>query len=145
MPPRARDTQRNRSPAVLSQARYLSLETRRRSGAVVATPVWFAEHGAHYYVFSAGAAGKVKRLRHTRDVRVCPCDARGQLTGDWVDTVATLVDASVPENTAEVAAAYAALRRRYGWQMRLLDGLSFLSGRIKTRQLIRVAIPADAA
>ena len=43
-------------------------------GRAVPTPVWFARVGNHWYVFSAGSAGKVKRLRHTEAVTVAACD-----------------------------------------------------------------------
>ncbi len=40
----------------LTNVRYFSLATFRKSGAMVATPVWFAEDAGVYYVFSAGNA-----------------------------------------------------------------------------------------
>ncbi|MDZ7826283.1 MAG: hypothetical protein U5R48_10030 [Gammaproteobacteria bacterium] len=47
----------------LLTARYISLETFRRDGRGVATPVWCAEADGILYLFSAGDAGKVKRIR----------------------------------------------------------------------------------
>ena len=49
----------------LDQAAYFSLATFRKSGVAVETPVWFAGDKQTYYVFSAGQAGKVKRLRNS--------------------------------------------------------------------------------
>src|ERR1700730_1504716 len=43
--------------------KYVSLATYRRNGVEVATPVWIAELAGRYYVFSAGDAGKIKRIR----------------------------------------------------------------------------------
>src|SRR5713226_8066599 len=65
----------------LDQHRYMTLSTFRRSGAEVATPVWFA----------AGDSGKVKRLRHSSRARVAPSDARGRVQGAWRDATARLV------------------------------------------------------
>ena len=46
-------------------APYLSLKTFRKSGASVATPVWFASTGHNQlHVFSAKNAGKIKRIRN---------------------------------------------------------------------------------
>ena len=45
--------------AELDRHRYMSLATFRRSGAEVATPVWFAAVDGKLYVVSAGNAGKV--------------------------------------------------------------------------------------
>ncbi|WP_186453965.1 PPOX class F420-dependent oxidoreductase [Denitratisoma sp. DHT3] len=119
----------------LDSARYLNLATSRRNGESVATPVWFAAEAGGLYVFSAGQAGKVKRIRHSPQVRVAPCDVRGRLLGHWQDARAHLVD-----DAEECARGYAALRRKYGWQMALLDFFSRLGGRIGQRQLIRIEL-----
>ena len=71
----------------LDRANYLNLATYRRSGQEVRTPVWFAGTGAPYYLFSAGDAGKVKRIRANGRARVVTCDARGGITGEWFDAV----------------------------------------------------------
>jgi PPOX class probable F420-dependent enzyme len=117
----------------LRTARYLNLATYRKSGVAVETPVWFAEHAGAYYVFSAGNAGKVKRLRNSSRARVAPCDMRGKVLGDWIDADAYLVDDAV-----EADAAYRELRRKYGVQMRVLDFFSRLGGKIDERQVIRI-------
>ncbi len=119
----------------LDNARYFSLATFRKSGAMVATPVWFAEDAGVYYVFSARDAGKVKRLRVGDTARVAPCDVRGALTGDWLNATAKLL-----EDGAEVQRAQHALTRKYGWQMRLTDFLAKLSGRFYKRAYIGVEI-----
>jgi len=117
----------------LANARYLSLATFRRSGAEVATPVWFAEHAGACYVFSSAEAGKVKRLRNSPRARIAPCDVRGKLLGDWVDARGLLV-----ADAEESAAAYRALRAKYGLQMRVLDVFSRIGGKYHKRALIRI-------
>lgn len=117
----------------LEGGKYLSFATRKRSGDWVATPVWFAPEGDSYYVFSAGGAGKVKRLRNFSESRVAPCTFSGNLTGEWVDT-----QAYVLEGEKDEAVALAALRRKYGWQMYLGDFLSVLSGKMRRRAYIRI-------
>jgi hypothetical protein len=119
----------------LDNARYLSLETFRKSGTGVATPVWFAPHRGALYVFSAGDAGKVKRLRNSPKARVAPCDVRGKVLGEWADAQAFLVDDAV-----EIKAAHGALLERYGWQMRLLDCGAKLGGRYDKRAFIRIEV-----
>ena len=47
--------------ADFDRARYMRLATFRRSGAEVATPVWFAAADGRLYVFTAEQSGKVKR------------------------------------------------------------------------------------
>lgn len=116
---------------------YLSFATRKRSGDYVATPVWFAPHGDSYYLFSAGEAGKVKRLRNFSQSRVAACTMRGVVTGDWMDT-----EAVVLESDADKDIALEALRSKYGLQMKIGDVFANLSGKMAKRAYIRVDIRA---
>lgn len=120
---------------VLDDARYVNLATFRKSGARVDTPVWAAPHGGRLYVFVAGDSGKVKRLRNSSRAQVAPCDARGRLIGEWANARAWIVD-----DVATVDRAYAALRAKYGWQMRLTDLLSRLSGRYDRRAVLEIEV-----
>ncbi|MCZ6658974.1 MAG: PPOX class F420-dependent oxidoreductase [Gammaproteobacteria bacterium] len=122
----------------LAEARYVNLATFRRDGTRVGTPVWAAEVGGVYYVFSAGDAGKVKRLRHTNRAEVAACDARGGLLGEWHSARAELI-----EGPGEVQVALDALRAKYGWQMRLTDALAKVTGRYVKRAYIRVSFSTD--
>ena len=112
---------------------YISLATRKRSGEWVATPVWFAPDEGSYYVFSAGDAGKVKRLRNFSDSRIAACTVTGTLTGELHDARAYVLDKPAGETLA-----LAALRRKYGWQMLLADVLSNLTGKMKRRVYVRI-------
>lgn len=114
----------------LARANYLSFETFRKSGLGVATPVWFAEEDGVFYLFSAEDAGKMKRLRNSARSRVAACTVSGRVTGDWVDTEAQILDKPEP--------ALGALRRKYGWQMRMTDLMSTLSGKMGKRAYIAV-------
>ncbi len=119
----------------LDRERYINLATFRRSGVAVETPVWFALSGDRFYVFSEARAGKVKRLRNDVRIRLAPCNMRGQVHGDWIDGRGGRV-----EDAATIEAAYAALRRKYGWQMRLADFFSRLSGRIDKRAILELEV-----
>ena len=123
------------SAATLAKASYVSLATFRKSGARVATPVWCAADGEHFYFFSAASAGKVKRLRNGDRAQLAVCDVRGRLLGDWVDARAVVLD-----DSAEVARALAALHRKYGWQMWLADVGSRLTGKYHKRAYIRARL-----
>ena len=116
----------------LDRSRYVSLATFRTNGAEVRTPVWFAEVGGKLYVFTAAESGKVKRLRRSSRARAASCDARGNVHGVWRDATARVVTPPAP--------AMAAMRVKYGWQKRLLDFFSALSGRIRTRAWIEIEV-----
>lgn len=117
----------------LQSGSYISLATRKRSGDWVATPVWFAPDQGSYYVFSAGQAGKVKRLRNFSESRIAACNVRGVVTGDWLDVQAFVLDEPTDQDCA-----LAALRRKYGWQMCLGDFFSILTGKMGRRAYIRI-------
>ena len=127
MPPRALK--------VLDQEPYISLETFRRSGKGVETPVWFAIVDGKLYVVTDGTSAKVKRLRATKRIRIAPCNLRGTVTGDWFDGSGRVVkDAALAER------AHAALVDRYGWQMWMLDSVSWLFGRIGRRAYLELSV-----
>jgi hypothetical protein len=112
---------------------YISLATFRRSGEAVKTPVWSARHAGKFYVFTAAGSGKIKRLRNDPRIRVAPCGPRGRVRGEWIDGQARRI-----EDPATESAAYAALLAKYGWQMRVLNFFSKLSGRIEERAILEL-------
>jgi hypothetical protein len=62
---------------------YLNLETFRKSGVGVKTPVWFVRDGDVLYVRTVADSGKVKRIRNNAQVNIAPCKMDGALLGDW--------------------------------------------------------------
>lgn len=78
--------------ADFAEQKYLNLETFKKSGQGVKTPVWFAAEPAlpldskeaKLYVYTIGVSGKVKRIRNNPQVRIAPCDVRGNVKGEWV-------------------------------------------------------------
>ncbi len=94
---------------------YLNLETFRRSGAAVRTPVWFAEHGGALYVYTHATAGKVKRIQRNPRVRIVPCGPRGKPRGMWVQATARIEGAAGRELGERL------LRKKYGWQKAIGD------------------------
>ena len=111
--------------------KYISLETFRRNGAGVRTPVWFAEGDGVLYVYSEANAGKVKRVRANPRVRVAPCSFRGTLRGDWVEAEACVVEG------AEAARWHELLNRKYP-SKRIGDFFSRLRGRKQAILAIRL-------
>jgi uncharacterized protein len=116
--------------------KYVSLATYRRNGVEVKTPVWIAEVARRYYVFSAGDAGKVKRIRTTSRVRIAACDVRGNIQSGWTEARARIIS-----DPALIAQVREALRRKYGLVMGLLDFMATVTGRIRRRAYIEVEFP----
>jgi len=79
--------------AAFAGHKYLNLETFKKDGTGVKTPVWFAadpsasldSNDAKLFVYTIGVSGKVKRIRNNPRVKVAPCDMRGKVLGEWVE------------------------------------------------------------
>ena len=117
----------------LEGGNYISFSTRKKSGDWVATPVWFAPDNGSYYVFSAGDAGKVKRLRNFSESKIAPCTVSGTITGDWAGAKAYVL-----ESESDCETALQALHNKYGWQMLMTDIFSRLTGKMGRRKYIRI-------
>ena len=70
---------------------YLNLETFRKNGNGVKTPVWFVEDDGILFVRTSATSGKVKRIRNNHQVHIVPCKMDGALLGDWIEASARLV------------------------------------------------------
>jgi PPOX class probable F420-dependent enzyme len=110
--------------------KYLNMETYRKTGKPVATPLWFAEENGTLYIYSLANAGKVKRIRNNPKVRIVPCDVRGKPKGEWVEAKARILD----EPGATLG--HKLLNKKYGWMKRIGDGFS----RLRQRQRVVIAI-----
>jgi uncharacterized protein len=72
--------------------KYISLETFKKNGQGVKTPVWFVEDNGALYVYTEADSWKVKRIRNNPRVRVAVCNMRGVVKGPWMDATATFVE-----------------------------------------------------
>jgi PPOX class probable F420-dependent enzyme len=109
----------------LSKQRAVLLQTRKRDGSWVGTPVSIVVIAGRAYFRSYDVSGKAKRLRNSPVVKVAPSTLRGKPTGPSVPGVARLLDEaeSAPVRAA-LKAKYPllhgrivpALHRRKGWQ-----------------------------
>ena len=116
----------------LASQRYLNMETYKKTGEAVATPVWFAEENGTFYTYSLANAGKVKRIRNNPKVRIVPCDVRGKPKGEWVEAKARILD----ERGAALGHKF--LNEKYGWMKRIGDAFSKL--RKRQRVVISMSI-----
>lgn len=80
--------------------KFISLETFRKNGVGVKTPVWFTTEDDMLYVWTEASSGKAKRIRRDGKVIIAPSTASGKPVGNWMDAQAT-ADAS-PEALAHI-------------------------------------------
>jgi len=94
-------------PTAIRGQKYIALTTFRKTGAGVATPVWFGEEDGKLYVMTRSDMGKTKRIRNNPQVKVAPCTIRGRVTGPEFAATARLL---APEDFPR---ARKAIKRKY--------------------------------
>lgn len=127
--------------AGFSGQKYLNLETFKKSGEGVKTPVWFAAEpsakldsaDAKLYVYTIGVSGKVKRIRNNSSIKIAPCNMRGDVHGEWVPALAEIVSG------AEAVRGMQLLNRKYLPWKQLLDFFAMFRKRERTVFVIRPA------
>ena len=96
----------------LAGEKYINLETYRKDGRGVRTPVWFVESGSGdsstLYVRTSDDTGKYKRIRNNPSVQIAPCDIRGSIKGKWVKGEARIA------SEEEKLKAFKMLEKKYG-------------------------------
>ena len=102
--------------------KYLNLESYRRNGQGVRTPLWFVEDDGALYFYTVAHSYKVKRIHNNPRVRVAPCDMRGNVEGEWATATARRL------GDAESRRANELLNRKYGLAKRILNFLAKIRG-----------------
>lgn len=113
----------------------ISLETYRKNGKPVRTPVWFLEESGNLYVHTADSTGKVKRIRRNPKVRVAPSYFRGKLKAEYIDALAEL-----KPDPGTVKEYYSRIYKKYGLQGTLTKFVQRFS-RSKAKDIIIVIHP----
>jgi uncharacterized protein len=93
----------------LSNFKYIDIETYRKNGTAVRTPIWFIIYQGLIYFRSDAKSGKVKRIRNNPHVRIAPCDIRGNVKGNWFDGKVKFAD------SAESSIVYSMIDKKYGF------------------------------
>lgn len=103
---------------------YLNLETFRKTGAGVRTPVWFVREGEVLFVRTIANSGKVKRIRNRGSVKIAPCKVDGALLGEWQQAEACEVkDEAIAHKVDRL------LGKKYGLMKTLFAWMSALQRR----------------
>lgn len=113
-----------------SSHQYINLETYRKTGHPVATPVWFTVDGDdRLFVVTRSETGKVKRLKNNGDVRIMPCGMRGEPKGTWAPAKAQFATQQETERALQQR------NKKYGFKAKLSGLFSASKG-----QLVAIAI-----
>ena len=104
--------------------KYINLETYKKSGQAVHTPVWFVQDNGVIYVRTDKNSGKVKRVRNNPHARMMPYNIRGRPKGEWIDGTIQVA------NDYESQHAIQLLNQKYGLRGKML-GIMYKLRRIE--------------
>jgi PPOX class probable F420-dependent enzyme len=120
----------------LDSETYVNLETFRKDGSGVKTPVWAAPLDGKLVVVTDGTSYKVKRIKNDAKVRLAACNARGAVKGPFYHGTCRVLEATACRRADD------ALRSKYGLQYRALSVLSRITGRFGRRAYLEVTVGA---
>ena len=97
--------------AQLADASYISIESNRKNGDAVRTPVWFTADGDKVFYWTLSNSGKVKRIRGNPRVRLARCSARGEIADEWIGAVGRVHEdrTAVNEQSRRMSSKYGLL------------------------------------
>jgi uncharacterized protein len=106
---RIAESSRDKKLLQFAGEKYINLETYRKNGQGVRTPVWFAESDdGIIYVRTSDDTGKYKRILNNPSVQIAPCNMRGSVKGKWVKGEARIASED------EKLKAFKMLEKKYG-------------------------------
>ena len=108
---------------VFKGQKYLCLETFRKNGQGVKTPVWFVIFNGIIYVATDTSSGKVKRIQNNKSVKIAPSNFKGKPKGDWIEGVAFF------GNESELNQTMLLRNKKYGLLSKIIG--IFLSRKVK--------------
>ena len=108
----------------LSELKYINLETFRKNGNGVKTPVWFVTENDKIYVITRESTGKVKRLANNSQVNLAPCSFKGDIQGEWLSGKATLVTGDEAKNAVKLR------KKKYGFKALLAGFMTKAKGEL---------------
>ena len=109
----------NNKLASFAGKKYLNMETFRKNGQGVKTPVWFAQDGETLHVWTQAGSGKVKRILRNSSVRIAPSTVSGEPLGDWIPAQVQTDDSPLAVKTVAKL-----MTKKYGLAFRIFDFLN---------------------
>ena len=94
--------------------KYINLETYKKDGTPIRTPVWFVIDKNLIYVITRESTGKVKRLRNNQNVRIVPCSFKGEPKNEWVKGAAEKITGDEADKVIKLR------KKKYGMFVRLI-------------------------
>ena len=100
--------------SMFEDQKYICLETFKKNGQGVQTPVWFVIQDETIYVTTMNSSWKVKRLKNNKSVRIVPSNFKGKPKRDWIEGEAFF------GNESELKLAMSLRNKKYGLFARII-------------------------
>ena len=104
--------------------KYINLETYKKDGTPIRTPVWFVIDKNLIYVITRDSTGKVKRLGNNQNVRIVPCSFKGEPKNEWVKGAAEKIRGEEADKVIKLR------KKKYGMFARLIGIFTSQKGNI---------------
>ena len=104
--------------------KYINLETYKKDGTSIRTPVWFVIDKNLIYVITRESTGKVKRLGNNQNVRIVPCSFKGEPKNEWVKGTAEKITGDEADKVIKLR------KKKYGMFARLIGIFTSQKGNI---------------
>ena len=119
---------RSNAEQTISQEKYVSVATFRKTGAAVATATWIVplDDGGRVGLLTSSASGKAKRLRNNPRVTLQPSDVRGRVNAGTTPLTGTV---ELVTSGPDFEAITTKVKAKYGLMVpitRLLDSVRHL-------------------
>ena len=102
--------------------KYINLETYKKDGTPIRTPVWFMIDNEVIYIITREKTGKVKRLKNNQNIRIVPCSFKGESKNEWINGVAQKITGNNAERAIKLR------KKKYGISVRLAGLFSSQKG-----------------
>jgi hypothetical protein len=94
--------------------KYINLETYKKDGTSIRTPVWFVIDNNLIYVITRDSTGKVKRLKNNHDVQIVSCSFKGEPKNEWMKGKAEKITGKEADIVIKLR------KKKYGMSARLI-------------------------
>ena len=119
----------------IAKGQFIALQTYKKNGDGVVTPVWVVALNKNLYVWTDSASWKVKRIRNCADVLLCSSDMQGNPKGEWQKAQARIIeDESLNEKVRK------AMIKKYGAQFHFIHIMQRLIGASSPHVAIEIEI-----
>ena len=104
------------------EQKYINLETYKKDGTPIRTPVWFVIDNDLIYIITRDSTGKVKRLKNNQNIRIVPCSFTGKSKSEWINGIAQKITGEMAEKAIKLR------KKKYGFSAGLAGLFSSQKG-----------------